>query len=49
MCSFFFSSHGATVEEMVVEVNKAKKDLDSAKSDLKQMISLNKVCGLLVC
>ncbi|RDB15621.1 Structural maintenance of chromosomes protein 6 [Hypsizygus marmoreus] len=34
--------HGATVEEMTVEVNKAKAKLDSTARDLKQMFALNK-------
>ncbi|KAJ7451551.1 P-loop containing nucleoside triphosphate hydrolase protein [Mycena latifolia] len=34
--------HGASVEEMTIEVNKAKNKLDSAETDLKQMTSLNK-------
>ncbi|KAF7298831.1 p-loop containing nucleoside triphosphate hydrolase protein [Mycena indigotica] len=33
---------GATVEEMTVEVNKAKDRLEKADSDLKQMMTLNK-------
>ncbi|KAG6896995.1 hypothetical protein C0992_004775 [Termitomyces sp. T32_za158] len=35
--------HGATVEEMTIEVNKAKAKLDTAERDLKQMTTLNKV------
>lgn len=35
--------HGASVEEMTIEVNKAKEKLDKAETDLKQMTSLNKV------
>lgn len=35
--------HGATVEEMTIEVNKAKAKLETAERDLKQMASLNKV------
>ena len=38
--------HGASVEEMAKEVNKAKEQLDKAEKELKQMSSLNKV-GLL--
>ncbi|KAJ7021611.1 P-loop containing nucleoside triphosphate hydrolase protein [Mycena alexandri] len=34
--------HGASVEEMTIEVNKAKEKLDKAETDLKQMTSLNK-------
>ncbi|TFK73649.1 P-loop containing nucleoside triphosphate hydrolase protein [Pluteus cervinus] len=34
--------HGASVEEMTIEVNKAKARHDAAERDLKQMISLNK-------
>ncbi|KAG6919643.1 hypothetical protein DXG01_003507 [Tephrocybe rancida] len=34
--------HGATVEEMTIEVNKAKAKLDTAEKDLKQMSTLNK-------
>ena len=36
--------HGASVEEMAKEVNKAKEQLDKAEKELKQMSSLNKVC-----
>lgn len=35
--------HGASVEDMTIEVNKAKAKLDAAERDLKQMSSLNKV------
>lgn len=38
--------HGASVEEMAREVNKAKEQLDKAERELKQMSSLNKVCLL---
>ncbi|KAG6853816.1 hypothetical protein C0991_001062 [Blastosporella zonata] len=34
--------HGATVEEMTIEVNKTKAKLDTAEKDLKQMSTLNK-------
>lgn len=34
---------GATVEEMTIEVNKAKADLDNAESDLQQLATLNNV------
>ncbi|KAJ7677433.1 P-loop containing nucleoside triphosphate hydrolase protein [Mycena rosella] len=34
--------HGASVEEMTVEVNKAQAKLQNAETDLKQMTSLNK-------
>ncbi|KAG6815759.1 hypothetical protein H0H87_011596 [Tephrocybe sp. NHM501043] len=34
--------HGATVEEMTIEVNRAKAKLDTAERDLKQMTTLNK-------
>ncbi|KAI0916775.1 hypothetical protein AcW1_007861 [Taiwanofungus camphoratus] len=34
--------HGATVEEMTIEVNKKKAALDTAKKDLKNMLALNK-------
>ncbi|TFY75234.1 hypothetical protein EWM64_g8778 [Hericium alpestre] len=34
--------HGATVEEMTIEVNKAQAALESAQKDLKSMIALNK-------
>ncbi|KAJ7095700.1 P-loop containing nucleoside triphosphate hydrolase protein [Mycena belliarum] len=34
--------HGATVEDMTIEVNKAKEKLEKAENDLKQMTSLNK-------
>ncbi|KAJ6585226.1 P-loop containing nucleoside triphosphate hydrolase protein [Mycena capillaripes] len=34
--------HGASVEEMTIEVNKAKEKLAKAETDLKQMTSLNK-------
>ncbi|KZP04196.1 hypothetical protein FIBSPDRAFT_807094 [Athelia psychrophila] len=37
--------HGASVEEMTVEVNKAKANLDSAEKELKNMWSLNKALG----
>lgn len=36
-------SHGATVEEMTIEVNKAKAALDTADKDFKNMSNLNKV------
>ncbi|KAJ7069570.1 P-loop containing nucleoside triphosphate hydrolase protein [Mycena amicta] len=35
-------AHGATVEEMTVEVNKAQDRLEKADNDLKQMTTLNK-------
>lgn len=35
--------HGATVEQMTIEVNKAKKKLEMAERDHKQMSKLNKV------
>jgi len=34
--------HGATVEEMTIEVNRTKANLDTAEKDLKNMFSLNK-------
>ncbi|OBZ68963.1 hypothetical protein A0H81_11069 [Grifola frondosa] len=34
--------HGATVEEMTIEVNKKSAALDTAKKDLKNMVNLNK-------
>ncbi|KAK7048559.1 p-loop containing nucleoside triphosphate hydrolase protein [Favolaschia claudopus] len=34
--------HGASVEDMTIEVNKAKDKLDKAETELKQMTSLNK-------
>ncbi|KAJ7816944.1 P-loop containing nucleoside triphosphate hydrolase protein [Mycena olivaceomarginata] len=34
--------HGASVEDMAIEVNKAKEKLSKAETDLKQMTSLNK-------
>ncbi|PBK97840.1 P-loop containing nucleoside triphosphate hydrolase protein [Armillaria gallica] len=34
--------HGATVDEMTVEVNKTRANLEAAESQLKQMVSLNK-------
>ncbi|KAF7364992.1 p-loop containing nucleoside triphosphate hydrolase protein [Mycena venus] len=34
--------HGASVEDMTIEVNKAKEKLKKAEEDLKQMTSLNK-------
>jgi hypothetical protein len=37
------SRHGATVEEMTIEVNRTKANLDTAEKDLKNMFSLNKV------
>ena len=42
--TFYFVRHGASVEEMAKEVNKAKEQLDKAEKELKQMSSLNKVC-----
>lgn len=36
-------SHGATVEQMTIEVNKAKANLESAEKELKNMSVLNKV------
>ncbi|KAJ7132967.1 P-loop containing nucleoside triphosphate hydrolase protein [Mycena filopes] len=41
-CSLEQFRHGASVEEMTIEVNKAKEKLDKAETDLKQMTSLNK-------
>lgn len=38
-----YNRHGATVEEMTIEVNKAKKKLESAEKDHRQMSKLNKV------
>jgi structural maintenance of chromosomes protein 6 len=38
-----YPRHGATVEQMTVEVNKAKANLDTAEKDLKNMSTLNKV------
>jgi GTP cyclohydrolase I len=35
--------HGATVEQMTIEVNKAKANLDTAEKDLNNMSILNKV------
>ena len=35
--------HGATVEEMTVEVNKAQSALDTVMKDLRNMSALNKV------
>jgi hypothetical protein len=35
--------HGATVEEMTIEVNNAKAVLDSAEKDLKSLAALNNV------
>lgn len=35
--------HGATVEQMTIEVNKAKTKLEMAERDHKQMSKLNKV------
>ncbi|KAG6888731.1 hypothetical protein C0995_006383 [Termitomyces sp. Mi166 len=35
--------HGATVEEMTIEVNKARAKLDTVERDLRQMTTLNKV------
>lgn len=40
---FLSGRHGASVEEMAREVNKAKEQLDKAEKALKQMSSLNKV------
>ncbi|KII86908.1 hypothetical protein PLICRDRAFT_164325 [Plicaturopsis crispa FD-325 SS-3] len=34
--------HGATVEEMTIEVNRARANLNSAEKDLKNMTTLNK-------
>ncbi|KIK94054.1 hypothetical protein PAXRUDRAFT_478960 [Paxillus rubicundulus Ve08.2h10] len=33
--------HGATVEEMTIEVNKAKADLDNVETDLRSLAALN--------
>lgn len=41
------SRHGASVEDMTIEVNKAREKLQKAENDLKQMTSLNKVCLLM--
>lgn len=41
---FLYCRHGASVEDMAKEVNKAKEQLDKAEKELKQMSSLNKVC-----
>jgi hypothetical protein len=41
------SSQGATVEEVVIEVNKTKAALDSVEKDFKQMVHLNRVCSSL--
>ena len=46
---FLPRSHGASVEEMAKEVNKAKEQLDKAEKELKQMSSLNKVCWQIIC
>jgi len=46
--SLTLSRHGATVEEMTIEVNKAKTKLETAERDLKQMTTLNKVCALII-
>lgn len=35
--------HGASVEEMAQEVNKAKAVLQKAEKELRQMVQLNKV------
>ena len=35
--------HGATVEEMTIEVNKARARLETAERDLRQMTTLNQV------
>lgn len=35
--------HGATVEEMTIEVNNAKAVLDNAEADLKSLAALNNV------
>jgi hypothetical protein len=35
--------HGASVEEMTIEVNKAKANLDNAEKDFRNMMALNKV------
>jgi 4-hydroxyphenylpyruvate dioxygenase-like putative hemolysin len=37
------SRHGATVEDMAVEVNNAKKLLETAEADWKNMTKLNNV------
>ena len=37
--------HGATVEDMTVEVRLAKLNLEMAERDLKDMATLNKVWG----
>ena len=39
-----FDRQGASVEEMVQEVNKAKGNLEKVEKELKQMSALNKVC-----
>lgn len=35
--------HGATVEEMTIEVNKTKADLDNAEHELRSLAALNNV------
>jgi len=42
--SKILSRHGATVEEMTQEVNKAKLDLEKAQKELKSMTGLQKAC-----
>lgn len=38
-----FLRHGATIEEMTIEVNKAKADLDNADRDIRSLSALNHV------
>ncbi|KAG8214643.1 P-loop containing nucleoside triphosphate hydrolase protein [Butyriboletus roseoflavus] len=38
--------HGATIEEMTIEVNKAKGDLDNAERDIRSLSNLNHVKSL---
>jgi hypothetical protein len=43
MVHFPLNRHGVSVEEMTIEVNKAKANLDNAERDFRNMTALNKV------
>ena len=43
-CELSGCRQGASVEEMTIEVYKKKAALDNARRDVKQMLSLIKVC-----
>lgn len=38
-----FERHGASIEEMTIEVNKAKANLDNADRDIRSLSALNNV------